>query len=79
MPRSANAGEIINTGQKPVVWLQEGFFSPESKDLAKKHNLEMVEVKKFQVEGSVSSGGDIAELEDKVNLFFGASELKYSV
>jgi hypothetical protein len=35
--------DIINTGQKPVVWLQEGFFSPEAKTLAKKHNLELVE------------------------------------
>ena len=35
--------EIINTGQKPVVWLQEGFFSVEAKELAKQHNLEIVE------------------------------------
>ncbi len=35
--------EIINSGQKPVVWLQEGFFDTETKALAKKHNLELVE------------------------------------
>lgn len=35
--------EIIESGQKPVLWLQEGFFSPEAKTLAKNHNLELVE------------------------------------
>lgn len=35
--------EIIETGQKPVVWLQEGFFNDEAKKLAKQHNLEIVE------------------------------------
>lgn len=35
--------EIIDTGQKPVVWLQEGVFSDEAKKLAKQHNLEIVE------------------------------------
>ena len=35
--------EIIKTGQKPVVWLQEGFFDTETKMLAQKHNLEIVE------------------------------------
>ena len=35
--------DIINTNQKPVVWLQEGFFSFEAKTLAQKHNLELVE------------------------------------
>lgn len=35
--------EIIDSGQKPVVWLQEGFFSTEAKELAKQYNLEIVE------------------------------------
>jgi len=35
--------EIIKTDQKSVVWLQEGFFGPEAKALAQKHNLEIVE------------------------------------
>lgn len=35
--------EIIETGQKPVVWLQEGFFDQEAKALAQEHNLELVE------------------------------------
>ena len=35
--------EIIDTGQKPVIWLQEGFFDADAKILAQKHNLELVE------------------------------------
>jgi uncharacterized protein len=35
--------EVIMTGQKPVVWLQEGLFSDEAKTLAEKYGLEMVE------------------------------------
>ena len=35
--------EIIESGQKPVLWLQEGFFSPEAKTLAKNNDLELVE------------------------------------
>lgn len=35
--------EIIESDQKPVIWLQEGFFDQESKLLAKKNNLELVE------------------------------------
>lgn len=35
--------EIINTGQKPVIWLQEGFFDQETKTLGQRHNFELVE------------------------------------
>jgi hypothetical protein len=35
--------EIIESGQKPVIWLQEGFFDQEAKVLTEKHNLELVE------------------------------------
>jgi len=35
--------KIIESGQKPVVWLQEGFFDQKTKALAKKYNLELVE------------------------------------
>ena len=35
--------EIIKTNQKPIVWLQEGFFSDEAKILAQKNGLEIVE------------------------------------
>ena len=35
--------EIIESGQKPVLWLQEGFFSSEAKILAKNNDLELVE------------------------------------
>lgn len=35
--------EIIKTNQKPVVWLQEGFFDEQSKILAKQNGLELVE------------------------------------
>jgi hypothetical protein len=35
--------EVIKTGQKPVMWLQEGFFDQQSKILAQQNNLELVE------------------------------------
>lgn len=35
--------EVIETGQKPVLWLQEGFFDQQSKILAQQNNLELVE------------------------------------
>lgn len=35
--------EIVSLDQKPVVWLQEGFFSPEAKELARQNGLELVE------------------------------------
>jgi len=35
--------EIVESGQKPIIWLQEGFFDQESKTLAQKNNLELVE------------------------------------
>ena len=35
--------EVIKTGQKPVIWLQEGFFDQQSKILAQQNNLELVE------------------------------------
>ncbi len=35
--------EIIKMNQKPVVWLQEGFFNTETKTLALNHGLELVE------------------------------------
>ncbi len=35
--------EIIKSGQKPVVWLQEGFFDIETKEIALNYNLELVE------------------------------------
>lgn len=34
--------KIIKTGQKPVVWLQEGFFNEQTKILAKQNNIELV-------------------------------------
>ena len=35
--------EVIKTGQKPVLWLQEGFFDQQSKILAQQNNLDLVE------------------------------------
>ena len=35
--------EVIKTGQKPVMWLQEGFFDQQSKILAQQNNLDLVE------------------------------------
>ena len=35
--------EVINMNQKPVVWLQEGFFDEQAKILAKQNDLELVE------------------------------------
>lgn len=35
--------EVIKTGQKPVIWLQEGFFDQQSKILAQQNNLDLVE------------------------------------
>jgi len=34
--------EVIASGRKPFIWLQEGIFSPESKVLAKQNALELI-------------------------------------
>lgn len=35
--------EIIKSAQKPVIYLQEGFFDEQAKILAQKNNLELIE------------------------------------
>lgn len=34
--------EVVASGRKPLIWLQEGIFSPESEKLAKQNNLEII-------------------------------------
>lgn len=34
--------EIIKSGRKPVIWLQEGIFNQEAEDLAKQNGLEII-------------------------------------
>jgi len=34
--------EVINLGQKPVIWLQEGISNPEAENLARENGLEVI-------------------------------------
>ncbi|MFA5894788.1 MAG: CoA-binding protein [Candidatus Shapirobacteria bacterium] len=34
--------EIVKSGRKPLIWMQEGVGSPEAKDYAEKNGLEVV-------------------------------------
>ena len=34
--------EIINSGRKPIIWLQVGILNQEAEDLAKKNGLEVI-------------------------------------
>ena len=34
--------EVIQTGRKPIIWMQEGISSPEAEKLAKANDLEVV-------------------------------------